>query len=294
MTTVEPASNQLAVLARQEILNYLRSWLFWIGAVACMAVVTLGFVDSDGASSVMTMIVPAATVGLLGVIVAARMTRRSDLAAEAAGAVAVSESQRTLALVAATVVPTTVALVAWCVMVVQFFAEPPAAWAVPFGPISDLHVLAVMFALSVVPGIGGPLLGILIARWLRFRGATALSVVALVLVTIMLQGNFEGTWSWQMIWPWTYWYGPLGWSNTVEGTAHWVAISGSPLAWFVYLAALCGLGVVAALLHDPEADRSRLVRVAWGLAAVAVIALAATMTLGLDGPVVNPVPGPSF
>lgn len=285
----------LAVLTRHEVVGYARSWTYLVGTALCLAVVTTGLVGPDDeTSSTMTMIVPAATLGLLGLVVMARLTRRSDESAAAAGAVATSESTRTLALVGAVVVPLATALVVFALLGWTYSARPPAAGAVPFGPVDDAHVLAVMFALSVIPAVGGPLLGLLVARWMPFRGATALAVVLLALVTIVLQGNFESTWRWKVVWPWTYWYGPLGWSTAGGDETHWVATPGSPQLWIVYLLALCALGVVAALAHDAEAPRGRLVRTAVALGLVALGALALTMLLGLPDPAVNPVPGRAF
>lgn len=284
----------LAVLTRREVIGYATSWLYLAGTVLCAAVMATSVTDDDGTSSTMWMMIPAATIGLLGLVVMARLTRRSDESAAAAGAVATSESTRTLALFGATSVPFVTALIAWAAMVAVYVSSPPGPGSVPFGPVGDAHVVAVMFALSVVPAIGGPLLGLLVARWVPFRGATALAVVLLVLVTIALQGNFESTWRWKVVWPWTYWYGPLGWSTTGTGVTHWVATPGSPLAWIGYLLALCVLGVLAALLHDTEAPRARLLRTAAVVGVVAIVALALTLLLGLPEAAVNPTPGTSF
>lgn len=113
-------------------------------------------------------------------------------------------------------------------------------------------------------------------------------MVLVVLVTILLQGNFRATWHWRVVWPWTYWYGPVGWDT---GTAHWAALPGSPQWWLVYLLAVCALGVLAAVYHDPEADRGKLRAVIASVLVLAVVALTLTMTLGLDGTVYNPVTG---
>ena len=50
------------------------------------------------------------------------------------------------------------------------------------------------------------------------------------------------------MWPWTYWYGPLGWSTAGGDETHWVATPGSPQLWIVYLLALCALGALTHLL----------------------------------------------
>lgn len=295
MTATASATTPFSVLARREIRHYATAPLFWVGVVLLVAQVVLSsFEENDGTSSTLTMVVPAATLGLLGLITMANLTRRSDRSAAAAGTTAIGESERTLALAAAIVVPVGVALLWYVWAVVYFVAVPPADFAFPAGPVSTGHVLAVMFALSVMAAAGGPLLGLVIARWLRFRGATALATVLVVIVSILLQGNFESTWRWHVVWPWTYWYGPLGWSTTGSGSTNWVALPGSPFVWIGYLAALCVLGLLMALYHDPEGPRTRLRTAILATGAVAVVLLVLTMTNGLAEPWANPVPGPSF
>jgi hypothetical protein len=290
MTTTTPAP-MLGVLAGQEIRNYLKSRLFWAGAVLLGAVSAFSFVDAsqhgaDQASSTMDMIAPAALLGVFGLIVMAGLTKRSDRAAAAAGSVAVPERTRTAALATAVVVPLTAALLWFVAVLIAYQVNPPSPSTVPFGPIGDGYVFVVMFALGVVPAASGPILGLVIARWLPRRGVTALAVVVVVLVTILLQGNFQSTWHWRVVWPWTHWYGPLGWDT---GDGHWVVLPGSPQLWLVYLLAVCALGVLVAIYHDPESDRGTLRKVISGVLVVAVVALALTMTLGLDEAVYNPI-----
>jgi hypothetical protein len=296
MTTTSTTTSLLGVLAGQEIRNYLRAKLFWAGVVLLTAVTAIGFVDAarsdtggDQASTAMDMIAPAALLGVFGLIVLAGLTKRSDRAAAAAGSVAVPERTRTVALAAAVVVPLTAGLLWFAAALVAYQLNPPSPATVPFGPIGDGYVFVVMFALGVVPAAGGPLLGLLIARWLPRRGVTALAVVLVVLVTIVMQGNFEATWHWRMVWPWTYWYGPVGWHT---GNGHWAALPGSPQLWLVYLVGVCALGVLVAIYHDPESDRGRLRTLIAGVLVVAVVALVLSMTLGLDEAVYNPITGP--
>nr|BFE59812.1 hypothetical protein GCM10020063_043380 [Dactylosporangium thailandense] len=293
--SVTPTEPMLGVLARQEIRHYLTAKLYWLGAALLAVVTVIGFVDpgaasGGGESSTMSMIGPAAVLGVLGLIIMAGLTRRSDRAAAAAGSVAVPERTRTAALAASVVVPLLTALVWYAAALVDYQVNPPSPSTVPFGPFGAGHVFAVMFALGVVPAVGGPLLGLLIARWLPGRGVTPLAVVLVVLVTILMQGNFQSTWRWRVIWPWTYWYGPLGWNN---GTGHWVALPGSPLLWIVYLLALCGLGLLVAVYHDPESNRARLRLLIAAATAAAVLALVLTMVLGLPDAAFNPLSGPN-
>ncbi|QAY70135.1 hypothetical protein [Xylanimonas protaetiae] len=291
-TTLTPPV--LATLARREIRHYATSWLFLTGVAVALASTVQSFLVDDGTSSTMTMIVPAALIGVVGLLVMAGLVRRSDRAAAAAGAVAVPERTRTLALAAAVVVPLATALLWFAAALVLLAVQPPSAAAVPFGPVSTAHVVVVMAALGVVPAVGGPLLGLVVTRWLPQRGVTAITAVAVVLVTILLQGNFEATWRWHVVWPWVYWYGPLSWGDAGSGASSWVALPGSPAAWVVYQLALCALCVLVAMWHDAESDRSRLRPLLVGTLALAVVALVATMTLGLPDAVRNPLPGPSF
>jgi hypothetical protein len=291
MTTTNPAP-VLGVLAGQEIRNYLRSKLFWAGAVVLTAVTVVSVVSTPSAegfaSSALDMIAPAALLGVFGLIVMAGLTQRSDRAAAAAGSVAVPERTRTIALAAAVVVPLIVAVLWFAAALIAYHVNPPSPSTVPFGPIGDGYVFVVMFALGVVPAVSGPILGLVIARWLPRRGVTALAVVLVVLVTILMQGNFQSTWHWRVVWPWTYWYGPVGWDT---GSGRWAALPGSPQLWLVYLLAVCALGVLAAIYHDPESDRATLRKVIAGVAVVAVVALVLTMTLGLDQAAYNPIIG---
>jgi hypothetical protein len=236
----------------------------------------------------MDMIAPAALLGVFGLIVMAGSSRRSDRAAEAAGSVAVPERTRTAALATAVVVPVTVALLWFVAAVVTYLVHRPSPSTVPFGPIGDGYVFVVMFALGVVPAASGPILGLLIARWVPRRGVTALAVVLVVLVTILMQGNFTWTWHWRVVWPWTQWYGPVGWNT---GDDHWAALPGSPQMWLVYLLAVLALGVLVAIYHDAESDRVTLRKVIAGVVVVAVAALVLTMTLGLGETVYNPITG---
>jgi hypothetical protein len=292
-TTTAPAP-VLGVLAGQEVRNYLRSKLFWAGSILLTGVTVMTFVGSarsrpDGASSAMDMIAPAALLGVFGIIVMSGLARRSDRAAEAAGTVAVPERTRTVALATAVVVPVTAALLWFAAAVVTYLVHPPATATVPFGPISNGYVFVVMFALGVVPAASGPILGLVIARWVPRRGVTALAAVVVVLVTILLQGNFMSTWHWRVVWPWTGWYGPFGWNT---GSGHWLGLPGSPQMWLVYLLAVCALGVLAAVYHDPEADRATLRKVIAGVLVVAVVAVVLTMTLGVHEALYNPISGP--
>ena len=284
-TTVVDGPPVLGTLARHEIRRYAVNKLFWFGAVVSLAEGVVGMFSSDRESSTMYVIGPAAMLGVLGLVVMIGLARGSDLAAEAAGAVSVPERVRTLALATAVVVPVLVGLICWLLAVVAYFRHPPAVNTVPVGVIGDGYVLAVMFALGVMPCLGGPLLGLVLARWASFRGVAPIASVLLVLVTVLLQGILPMTRSWRVVWPWTYFFGPFG----VEGDSdRWLVLTGSPWFYLGDLAVLCGLGVLVAVYHDPEADRVGLRR-ALVVGVVVAVTLVVLTAVGGVPETVNPL-----
>lgn len=286
MSSTITAGSTLVVLARQEIRNYLHHKLFWFGTALVLAldVVMLFRLDHSDGSSGSYMIAPAALLGVLGLVVMFGMTRRSDRAAEAAGVVAVPERTRTLALVTATVVPFSVALGSFVIAVITWYLHPPADYVVPPG-ISNAFVHAEQFGDGVVCAVGGPVLGLVLARYLPRRGVAPVASVVLVLVTMLLQGSLVGgEQPYRVFWVWTYFLT----QRSFDGEWHMGTLPGNPFLWVLYLLALCALGVVVAVRHDPESDRVALTRVALALGALAVGLGLLTMTVGFPDGVINP------
>lgn len=286
MSSTTTTGSTLGVLAWQEIRNYLHHKLFWFGTalVLLLDVVILFHLDDDPSSSASYMIGPAALLGVLGLVVMFGLTRRSDRAAEAAGVVAVPERTRTLALAAAIVVPFSVALASFVVAVIAWYVHPPADYVVPPG-IPDAFVHAEQFGDGVVCAIGGPVLGLLLARYLPRRGVAAVSSVLLVIVTILLQGNLVGgEQPYRVFWVWTYFLT----QRKVDGVWHLGTLGGNPFLWVLYLLVLCALGVVMAVRHDPESDRPALTKAAVRLGALAVLLGVLTMTVGYTDGVISP------
>lgn len=286
MSSLTATGSTVGVLARQEIRSYLRHPLFWFGTTLTLLVdvVMLFHLDHSPGSSGSYMIAPAALLGVLGLVVMYGLTRRSDRAAEAAGVVAVPERTRTLALAAATVVPFAVALGSWVVAVVAWHVHPPAGYVVPPG-ISSAFVHAEQFGDGVVCAVGGPILGLVLARYVPRRGAAPVASVLVVIATILLQGSLVGgEQPYRVLWVWTYFLT----QRSVDGVWHMGTLPGNPFIWVLYLLALCALGVVLAVRHDPESDRVALTRVALGLTAFVVVLGVLTMTVGYSEGLISP------
>ena len=188
-----------------------------------------------------------------------------------------SERERTYALACAAVVPFTAGLAFFVWAVREYHVHPPQDYTVPFGPVGDGWVYAMLFAIGTLCTLGGPILGLVVGRWLHFRGAAILTSVALILLTIVFQGLVEPLRTVRVFWPWTYFGGPFGDEGDPE---RWLIFTGSPQWYCLYLVALCALGVVVAALHDRESPRAGLARLAGVLAVVAVVLGTISMVSG--------------
>jgi hypothetical protein len=275
----------LATLARHEIVAYLKHPLFLVGVALLAVAMTFG---DDESSSLGYPIAPAAAIGVFGLMVMAGLVRRSDQQA-AAGTVVLSERERTYALACAAVVPFTAGLAFFAWAVWEYNAHPPRAYTVPFGDVGDGWVYAMLFAIGTLSTLGGPVLGLVVGRWLQFRGAAILTSVALILFTIPFQGLVEPLRTVRVVWPWTYFGGPFGDAGDPN---RWMIFTGSPQWYCLYLVVLCALGVVVAALHDRESPRAGLARLAGLLAAAAVVLATITMVTGPEEQF-NPLPSPS-
>jgi hypothetical protein len=270
-------------LTRKEIGRYARHPVFLIG-IGLLALTMLHAPDPQE-STLGILIFPAAAIGLFGLITMASLTRSSDQVADTAGAVATGQRARTIALVSALVVPFTAGLVwlAWGVW--GYHHWPPAPNGGSFAG-GDARAYSVLFALAVVPSIGGPILGLIIARWIPVRGAPSIAIVLLILVTILMQGIFAPLRYIRLVMPWTQFEAPYG----IKGDPNRELIfSGSPQWYIGYLLLLCAGGVLIALLRDDERPRGRLLGALGVVAVLALVVCLMAMTHGPQHTLVNPL-----
>ena len=280
------------VLARLEMRRYLLHPLFLLGLAGNLVLCATGPTEGDRAMSSMGYaIAPAALFGVFGIVIMANLTCRSDKITIAAGVVPVTERTRSLALVAACAVPFVAGLAWWVWALWAFNDKPPPANGFPFGPVAgdDVWVAAVLFGEGPMAALGGPLLGILVARWLGTRAAPILTAVGVIAFCIVMQGLFDQVMRIRVISPWTYFGGPTGVKGDPE---RMLLYTGSPYWWVPYLACLCVLGVIAILLHDREQPRGRLFRVAGAVGVLAVITVLLAMWTGTPETIANPLPSP--
>ena len=251
--------------------------IFLLGALLGLVVLGLYVVlvaDETGIVVVLALpLLGAFYIGLTTVIAAALLTRSTEVAVEAVATAPGTEARRTLALAAAGIPPLVAGLVysATLVVLAQVIGVASQEWW--FDTLPDWQLWSIVLQCPVAC-LDGALLGVLAGRWLRFRGASAVVVVALIVVTLLGQAPLleTGRSAWRLWVPWAIWH--LG--DNQDGTQTLVA--GNPAAYLGYLLALGGLAVLGAMWHDRTArtPRLRALVAALAVAAVALFLLAAT------------------
>ena len=140
---------------------------------------------------------------------------------------------------------------------------------------------------GLVSCAGGPILGLLLARWFPRRGISVVASILLVLATVLMQGIIEPLRYVRVVMPFT-WFGNL--FGAPGDPDRMIIMTGSPQWYATYLVFLCVLGVLVALYRDPEPPRRNL-RIAIGVTAACAVALCLlAMTTGVQEVMINPVP----
>jgi hypothetical protein len=244
----------LGALARAEAKRFARHPLFLLGLA--FVTIPMGVVlwrqEVDANPMVNTLAI-AFFIGVFGFIVAHRLTTSLLRSRDLAGTTPVGRQQRTLALCLACLVPATAGVVVAVFMLVTAaiwtpVGDPVTAHVAWFRDDPAVDVLATLIAMGPVAALGGPLLGVAVARWAPFRGSALVGVATLVFLTAMPS---EASLPWRLLSAWPLLVdehieeggGPVVRSNFVAGV--------EPIWVLVFLLCLCGLAVVAALLRDP-------------------------------------------
>jgi hypothetical protein len=274
-----------------EARRFAKHPLFIVGVLAALAVTwLLGANDPDPSDLLSTPVIAAFFIGLPSLIVAARLTRSTEVAVEALGTAPGTEARRTLAAAGACVVPLAAGLL-WLVELFVLIAihgdpHPNELW---FGTLNDLQVWAILVGLGPVGCLGGALLGVLVGRWLRFPGAPAVAVVALVAVDMLGQApwmneNNFATQEYRLWTPWAMFHS----GSLDDGTQ--ILLAGNAVFYLGYLLTLCALAGAGAVWHDRSARSGRLRAIVRGLVVAAAALLALAMFTGPDTVTSEPIP----
>jgi len=253
--------------------------VFLLGVVLAFVVVLglfLATTKGEGIPVVLPLpLLGAFYIGLTSVIAAARLTSSTDVALEAVATAPGTEARRTLAL-AATGIPAFLAGLAFVIVLVilaQVQGVTRQEWW--FGTLPDWQVWSILL-MCPVACLGGALLGVLTGRWLKFRGAAAVAVVALFVVSLLGQTPLleTSTSEWRLWVPWAI----FSTGDNADGTQ--TLIAGNPGAYLGYMLALCVLAVLGAMWHDRTVRTPRFRALVAAVAASALVLFALAATTG--------------
>ncbi len=279
---VPATSSVLLRLARIDALRYARHPLFVLGLLLALASSgNYGPVELDH------QVVPAFFIGVLGLVVASRLATATDTSRPVVAAAPVVEPVRTAALCLACAVPAAAGLLVVVVHRLFVLADPPSSYEYAGYSATDRWWITIL--IPVVASAGGPLLGVLVGRWLRFRGATVLAVLGVLLWSQVgayypaqrfdAESLFARTL--HLFTPYTAFVETNAGGNAPPTLV--TSYTGSAFWFLVWTVALCAMAATAAIAHGAT-GRLRRVVVRWFSAAlvVAVAALVAGVGTGAD------------
>lgn len=286
-TLTAPTSERatLATLARHETMRLARHPLFLVGTLLWVFVLVTYMSDpsyGDAAydltgespnTSLDTPVAPAFLIGLLGLLAMNRITSSSGRLGDALEAAPVPEVRRTLALCLACLLPAAVGLAGSVYIFYAWMTDPPI-YALGWSEYSDAE-LAASLAAGALACLGGPLLGVLVARWWRWPTAAAVTSVLLVLwaALSMVPGK---TLPLLLL----HHSSPFALVTGYSGAGHWHE-GGNLFIRLAYLTGLCVLAALGAVAHGTEGEsRRRMARWVTGTAAVTVALLLLAVVIG--------------
>jgi hypothetical protein len=287
MTTVAARTRDTAPtdsvwpLARVEALRYARHPLFLIGFV-------LGLAASAGERGPIELdyhVIPSFFIGVFGIVVAARLTITGDRPRAVVDAAPATPAARTAASFLACAVPGVAGLVLVLVHRAFVIADPMPDWL--YGTYGAFDRLSITMIVPVIACVGGPVLGVAVARWLRFPGAELLTVVL-----VILWSDLSGYRTQRGL-------DPSGWlAHILHMASPYTAFgegngdgerpvtmvrsyTGSPTAYALWTIALCGLAVAATLWRCSTGTARK--RSARAVVIIGVVAIGALVLASITG-----------
>ncbi len=276
--TSRPSVDTVATLRQLALVDakrFARHPLFIFGVVANFALIYAAARDRVP-DPLAIAISPAFFLGIFGLVVAHRLTTSLRRTHELVDSLPSSQRRRTAALCLACGVPFLAGIASAVVLIVSVESYPPEkqpealmAW---FGDYPAADVIASVLTVGSIAALGGPLLGVLIARWAPFRGSALLAVVGLF---FLCEAATHWSAPWNVLFPWSALADEHVTDGVVRSSTFYPGIS--EVWYLVYTLLMCGLAAVGAMLRDPV-DRRPLLWAGGVLAVAAVGALTLTVT----------------
>jgi hypothetical protein len=277
--TTTVAGSRVGALAKVEVRRYATHPVFLVGA-ALWAVTTAIGVHNAKDDVYAPPMSAAVFLGLFGVVVGFRLTRSLERAAEAVDVAPASLQERVGALLLASLLPGALGLVS----AVVCLTVPDVAGDWVHGTWSGGERAAIVLAMAAGAALGGPLLGVMAARWLHFPGAVVVPVVAVSAWGIVGNGwtaNNQDSLGWLLV----RLFSPFAFFTTLDtdgGTHRVESWRGNPWFFLLWVLLLCAFAAVVALLKDAEGAAAASLRRA--LVVVVVLALASFALAVATGP----------
>lgn len=248
------APNRLGALARIELVRYAKHPLFLAGLLP-LAFVTYQVLQGTTEDFYTAPMAAAFFLGVFGMVVGFRLTRSLERSAEAMGSAPVAVPERVGALLLTALLPATLGLV----LTLAYLTMQDAAFDWVYGTWSPAERVAIFLAMGPVACLGGPILGIAAARWLRFPGAVVVPVVS-VLGWVFLTNGYTSAnqdsalaLAGRMLSPFTFW----ATQDTQDGPHRVESWRGNPWFFLAWALLLCLLAALVALLKDAEGETRR-------------------------------------
>ena len=225
---------------------------------------------------------PAIFLGGFGMVAAFWLTQSMRGSAEALDVAPTSPQARTAAICLAAIVPFVCGGLS--LLAIVAFQRLQSDWT--YGVLSTSDRAAVLIGQTVIPALGGPLLGVALARWVRFPGAAIVAFLVLygwvTLVYALAEAHRDSVLIVMM-----RLFAPFAFFTNSNDPAveTW---RGSPWFFVGWQLCLCAVAVTVALLRDAAPDRrSRLIRLLVAVLVVTTLMYTLTVTGGLGHAVIS-------
>jgi hypothetical protein len=272
----------VSALARYEGRRFVRNPAFL--AAAALTAYILWNRQSGPVDDINTVTVyPAIFLGGFGMMAAFWLTQSTGRSAEALDVAPTTLPARTAAICLVAVVPFVCgALSLLAIVQVQ---RVPGSWT--YGALSTSDRAAVLLGQTVIPALGGPLLGVALARWARFPG-TAFVLFLVLYGWVTLAYTLAATHRDSVPVLLMRFFTPFTFFTATDSPTDVETWRGSPWSFVGWQLCLCAVAVIVALLRGADARlRVRLTSVLIAVLAVAALMYALTVTGGWGHPVMT-------
>jgi hypothetical protein len=284
--TVAPASRarptSLGVLARFEARRFTLNPVF-LAAAVLTAYILWDRQRGVVADTNTVTVYPAIFLGGLGMVAAFWLTQSMRRSADALDVAPTSWPARTGAICLAATIP----LLCGCLslLAIVIFQQVPGTWS--YGALGTSAGVAAALSQTVVPALGGPLLGVALARWVRFPGAAVVLFLILygwVTLTYTLAASHRHSTLIVML----RFFAPFTFFTDEDSPGRVETWRGSPWFFVGWQLCLCAVAVIVALLRGADPGlRTRLLRLLAGVLALAALLYALAVVGGWAYPVIS-------